>query len=413
MKYYLIVGEASGDLHASNLMHALKEVDPQATFRCFGGDRMAAEGATVVRHYRDMAYMGFVQVALHARTLLAGIRQCREDIVRWSPDVLVLVDYPGFNLKIAHFVRAHTRIPIYYYISPKIWAWKTWRIKALQRDVDEMFSILPFEVPFYDRYRYPIHYVGNPCADAVAAYQCQPVSRESFVADNHLPDKPIIALLAGSRKAEISDNLPHMLDGMRAFPGYMPVIAGAPGIDEDFYRPFMDRARDQGVDVAIVFGQTYALLNHARAALVTSGTATLETALLRVPQVVCYYIRCGRLVSVLRRWVLKVPYISLVNLIAGHEAVSELVAHHMNSTEICRQLEPLLSDTPQRAAQLSAYDAIIATLGGAGCSARAAKQMVACLQASCHPTDGQIDNHGGHSQQHAVDTVQDTAVSGE
>lgn len=385
MKYYLIVGEASGDLHASNLMRALKEQDPQAVFRFFGGDLMAAVGGTPVRHYRELAYMGFIQVALHARTLLQGIRMCQRDVVEWKPDVLILVDYPGFNLKIAKYVHSQTDIPIYYYISPKIWAWKTRRIKAIQRDVDELFSILPFEVPFYEQHRYPIHYVGNPCADAVEAYRRAPVPRETFIADHHLGGKPILALLAGSRKAEISDNLPRMLEAVSAFPGHTPVIAGAPGIDEAYYRPFLERARAAGVEAAIVFGQTYALLDHAEAALVKSGTATLETALFRVPQIVCYYMRCGRLVSLLRRLFLKVPYISLVDLIADSEVVPELVADRMNVGEIRRQLEPLLEETPQRDAQRKGYDEIIRILGGPGCSARAAAQMVECLRTHATP----------------------------
>lgn len=385
MKYYLIVGEASGDLHASNLMRALSEQDPLAEFRFFGGDLMASVGGTRVRHYRELAYMGFVQVALHARTLLQGIRTCREDIVKWNPDVLILVDYPGFNLKIAKFIHSQTDIPLFYYISPKIWAWKTRRIKAIRRDVDEMFSILPFEVPFYEKHHYPVHYVGNPCADAVAAYMNHPVPRETFFADNSLDDKPILALLAGSRKAEISDNLPRMLEAVAAFPDYTPVIAGAPGINKAYYHPFLKKTGEKGVNAALVFGQTYPLLHHAHAALVTSGTATLETALFRVPQIVCYYMRCGHLVSMLRRLFLKVPHISLVNLIADREVVPELVAEKMNADAIRCQLKPLLEDTPLRDAQLKGYDEIIDILGEPGCSARAAALMVECLRTHATP----------------------------
>lgn len=385
MKYYLIVGEASGDLHASNLMRALQDEDPQAAFRFFGGDRMAAVGGTLVRHYRTLAYMGFIQVALHARTLLGGIRSCREDILQWNPDVVILVDYAGFNLKIAKFIHSHTKIPVYYYISPKIWAWKTRRIRAIRRDVDELFSILPFEVPFFEGHHYPIHYVGNPCADAIADYQRQPVSRAAFLADHHLADRPLLALLAGSRKAEIKDNLPRMLEAASTFPECTPVIAGAPGIDEDFYRPFLKEAQAKGVTPVLLFGQTYPLLSHARAALVTSGTATLETALLRVPQIVCYYMRCGKVVSALRKRLLKVPFISLVDLIADQEVVPELVADQMNVPTLCQQLKPLLTDTPQRAAQLAGYDNIIGILGGPGCSARAAATMTACLRANILP----------------------------
>lgn len=382
MKYYLIVGEASGDLHASNLMRALKEQDPQADFRFFGGDLMASVGGVLVRHYSELAYMGFIQVALHARTLFQGIRLCKEDVVRWNPDALILVDYPGFNLKIANYIHSNTNIPVYYYISPKIWAWKKRRIKSIRRDVDEMFSILPFEVPFYDKLHYPIHYVGNPCADSVNGYKQHPVPQELFITNNHLDGKPILALLAGSRKAEISDNLPRMVKAASAFPNFSPVIAGAPGINESYYHSLLQKMK---IDVPIVFGQTYPLLDNARAALVASGTATLETALFRIPQVVCYYIRCGRIVSFLRRLFLKVPFISLVNLIANREVVPELVAEKMNVREIQQQLTTLLYDTPQRDAQLDGYDEIIDNVGEVGCSSRAAAKMIECLRTHDKP----------------------------
>lgn len=382
MKYYLIVGEASGDLHASNLMRALKEQDPQADFRFFGGDLMASEGGVLVRHYRELAYMGFIQVALHAHTLLQGIRLCKEDVTAWNPDVLILVDYPGFNLKIAKFIHSHTCIPVYYYISPKIWAWKKRRIKSIRRDIDELFSILPFEVPFYEKLHYPIHYIGNPCADAVNAYRQKPIPRTSFIITNHLDGKPILALLAGSRKAEIRDNLPRMVKAASTFPDFMPVIAGAPSIDESFYRSLLKKMH---IDVPVVFGQTYPLLDNAHAALVTSGTATLETALFGIPQIVCYYIRCGKLVSFLRKLFLKVPFISLVNLIADHEVVPELVANKMNVSEIQQQLTLLLYDTPKRAAQLKGYDEIKSSVGEAGCSSRAATKMLECLHAQAKP----------------------------
>ena len=298
MKYYLIVGEASGDLHASHLMTALKAEDPQADFRFFGGDLMAAVGGTMVKHYKELAYMGFIPVLLHLRTIFANMKRCKEDIVAWNPDVVILVDYPGFNLNIAKFVHFETQIPVFYYISPKIWAWKEYRIKNIKRDVDELFSILPFEVEFFEeKHRYPIHYVGNPTVDEVAAYQkAHPKNSEAFLADNNLEDKPVIALLAGSRKQEIKDNLPDMLKAASAFPDYQLVLAGAPGIVPEYYKQYVGQAK-----VKIIFDQTYRLLQHAEAALVTSGTATLETALFRVPQVVCYYTPIGKVVSFLRR----------------------------------------------------------------------------------------------------------------
>lgn len=371
MKYYLIVGEASGDLHASNLMKALQKNDSEADFRFLGGDLMAAVGGTLVKHYKDMAYMGFIPVLLHLRTIFRNMDYCKEDIVRWQPDVLILVDYPGFNLKIAEYIKAHTSIPIFYYISPKIWAWKEYRIKNIKRDVDELFSILPFEVDFFRKHAYPIHYVGNPCVDAVDRFQqtyTEDFSR--FTARNNLGHKPIIALLAGSRKQEIKDNLSRMIEASRSFPEYQFVIAGAPGIEPEFYRAYM------GENAEIVFGQTYDLLSHATAALVTSGTATLETALFRVPQVVCYYTAVGKLVSFLRRHILKVKYISLVNLIAGQEVVAELVADGMTVRNISAQLARILPGGEGRVQMEKGYEMLIQTLGEAGASERAASQML-------------------------------------
>ena len=331
MKYYLIVGEASGDLHASNLMRALQHEDPQAEFRFFGGDLMKAVGGTCVKHYRELAYMGFIPVLLHLRTIFRNMDYCKKDVEAWQPDVLILVDYPGFNLKIAEYIKQHTQIPVYYYISPKIWAWKEYRIKNIKRDVDELFSILPFEVDFFKKHQYPVHYVGNPCVDAVDDFRKNGQETFSeFIAANGLENRPIIALLAGSRRQEIKDNLSRMIEAARSFPQYQFVVAGAPGIEPDFYKQYIDSS------TKIVFGQTYRLLQQAEAALVTSGTATLETALFRVPQVVCYYTAAGKLVSFLRRHILKVKYISLVNLIADCEVVTELVADGMTVANIKR-----------------------------------------------------------------------------
>ncbi|MCD7815699.1 MAG: lipid-A-disaccharide synthase [Bacteroides sp.] len=375
MKYYLIVGEASGDLHASNLMKALKEVDASAEFRFVGGDLMAAVGGTCVKSYKDMAYMGFIPVLLHLRTIFRNMDYCKDDIVSWNPDVLILVDYPGFNLKIAEYIRAHTCIPIYYYISPKIWAWKEYRIKNIKRDVDELFSILPFEVDFYRKHQYPIHYVGNPCVDAVSAFlNSQNVDSQEFIRKHKLTGKPIVALLAGSRKQEIKDNLTRMIVASKDFPDYQFVVAGAPGIEPDFYRNYMDE------HTQIVFGETYSLLQHATAALVTSGTATLETALFRVPQVVCYYTAAGKLVSFLRKHILKVKYISLVNLIARKEVVTELVADGMTVPNIEKELRAILPSGVQRMRILEDYDRLIAILGAPGASGRAAEQIVQLLR---------------------------------
>ncbi len=375
MKYYLIVGEASGDLHASNLMRALQHEDPQAEFRFFGGDLMKAVGGTCVKHYRELAYMGFIPVLLHLRTIFRNMDFCKKDVEAWQPDVLILVDYPGFNLKIAEYIKRHTQIPVYYYISPKIWAWKEYRIKNIKRDVDELFSILPFEVDFFKKHQYPIHYVGNPCVDAVDDFRRKGQETFSeFVTANGLEGKPIIALLAGSRRQEIKDNLTCMIEAARSFPQYQFVVAGAPGIEPDFYKRYI------GGSTKIVFGQTYRLLQQAEAALVTSGTATLETALFRVPQVVCYYISAGKLVSFLRRHILKVKYISLVNLIADREVVTELVADGMTVSNIKKELAKIISGGNGRSRMLSEYDRLIGILGEPGASERAAAQITALLK---------------------------------
>lgn len=374
MKYYLIVGEASGDLHASNLMRALLKEDPEAEFRFFGGDLMKQVGGTCVRHYKALAYMGFIPVLLHLRTILRNMDFCKNDVEAWNPDVLILVDYPGFNLKIAQYIKLHTEIPVFYYISPKIWAWKEYRIKNIKHDVDAMFSILPFEVEFYRKHQYPVHYVGNPCVDAVDAFRKGfDEQTDAFTSAHGFSQKPIVALLAGSRKQEIKDNLRRMIEASRSFPDYQFVVAGAPGIELDFYRQYMD------VDTEIVFGETYRLLAHATAAMVTSGTATLETALFRVPQVVCYYTAAGKLVSCLRRMILKVPFVSLVNLIAGKEVVTELVAGDMRVEAIRRELARILPGGEGRARMLDDYNRLIEILGEAGASGRAARRMLQAL----------------------------------
>ena len=376
MKYYLIVGEASGDLHASHLMAALKEEDPRAEFRFFGGDMMAAVGGTMVKHYKELAYMGFIPVLLHLRTIFANMKRCKEDIVAWSPDVVILVDYPGFNLDIAKFVHAKTKIPVYYYISPKIWAWKEYRIKNIRRDVDELFSILPFEVEFFEGHQYPIHYVGNPTVDEVTAFKAaNPETFADFISDNELADKPIIALLAGSRKQEIKDNLPDMIRAASAFSDYQLVLAAAPGISPEYYAEFV-----KGTNLLVIFGLTYRLLQQADVALVTSGTATLETALFRVPQVVCYHTPVGKLVSFLRKHILKVKFISLVNLIAGREVVRELVADTMTVENMRNELKRLLFQEDYRRKMLDGYEEMARLLGPAGAPRHAAREMVKLLK---------------------------------
>lgn len=376
MKYYLIVGEASGDLHASNLMKAIKEVDSSAEFRFFGGDLMSAVGGERVKHYRELAYMGFIPVLMHLRTIFSNISLCKKDIVQWSPDVLILVDYPGFNLSIAEYVHKNTDIPVYYYISPKIWAWKEHRIKNIKRDVDELFSILPFEIDFFEKkHDYKINYIGNPCVDAVDAFlRNSPETREEFIKRNNIPDKPVVALLAGSRKQEITANLPLMLEAMKGYPDYQPVIAGAPGIDKDFYKPYLEEG------ACIVFGETYNILNNSHAALVTSGTATLEAGIFRVPQVVCYATPMARLYSWLKKHFLKVKFVSLVNLVADKEVVRELVAADMTLDNVKAELGKILADGKERKTMLDEYDRMLEILGEAGASQRAARKIVGLLK---------------------------------
>ena len=375
MKYFLIAGEASGDLHASNLMAALKEKDPEADFRFFGGDLMQAVGGTLVKHYREMAFMGFITVLLNLRTILNNMKTCQEDIRRYQPDVVILIDYPGFNLKIAKFVKTVLHLPVYYYISPKIWAWKQYRIKDFRRYVDRMFCILPFETEFFRKLNYSVDYVGNPSVDSVAQYKKKQVSgADTFIADEGLADKPILALLAGSRRQEIKDNLPTMLEVAAAYPDYQPVIAGAPGLEPDYYKQYIGNH-----PARIVFGKTYDLLQHSRAALVTSGTATLETSLFRVPQVVCYYVAAGRLASFIFRNFFHTKYISLVNLIAGREVVQELFGARFSYQQIHDELGKILHDTAYRQQMLDGYDEIICLLGKPGASQRTAELIYRSL----------------------------------
>ena len=378
MKYYLIVGEASGDLHASHLMQSLKAQDGEAEFRFFGGDLMAAVGGTMVKHYRELAYMGFVPVLLHLRTILRNMEMCKQDIAQWNPDVVILVDYPGFNLKIAKYVHSQRLIAnsqkpkVYYYISPKIWAWKEYRIKNIKRDVDELFSILPFEVEFFERkHHYPIHYVGNPTAHEVREFLNGRGKKE-----NGRSEKPIIALLAGSRKQEIKDNLPAMMEATRHLTDkYDLVLAGAPSIEHEYYEQFL-----MGSSVRLVSDETFPLLARATAALVTSGTATLETCMFRVPQVVCYKTPLPQLIGFLKRHVLSVKYVSLVNLIADREVVKELVAETFSVDNIRRELEAILPGGGKRQQMLDDYAEVHQRLGESHAPDEAARTMIRLLR---------------------------------
>ena len=378
MKYYLIVGEASGDLHASRLMRSLKKYDELAEFRFFGGDLMAAEGGTRVKHYKELAYMGFVPVLLHLGTIFSNMKRCKEDIVAWKPDVVILVDYPGFNLNIAKFLKKNTLIPVYYYISPKIWAWKEWRIKSIKRDVSEMFSILPFEVPFYEqKHKYPVHYVGNPTAQEVAEFRAgYHQTHEEFCRENNLDSrKPIVALLAGSRLQEIKDNLPAMIEVAERFEDYQMVLAGAPSIEDEYYDKFLE-----GSPVRVVKNKTYQLLSHTTAALVTSGTATLETALFNVPQVVCYETPLPKLIRFAFNHVLKVDYISLVNLVPNKEVVPEMFADKFTIDGIANELYKIMPGQPARERMLAEYQEVLRELGSKVAPDEAASIMVDLLR---------------------------------
>lgn len=377
MRYFLVAGEASGDLHGSNLMAALKKQDTNAEFCFFGGDLMHAQGGRLVKHYREMAFMGFIPVLLNLRTILRNMKMCQEEIIKFQPDVLILIDYPGFNLKVAKYIKTQTSIPVYYYISPKVWAWKEYRVKSFKKYVDEMLSILPFEVDFYKKHNYHIDYVGNPVVDAVANFRQEHKddSQDKFIEENKLDDKPIIALLAGSRQQEIKDNLPAMLEAIEDFSDYQAVIAGAPGIDPDYYIKYIGTK-----SCKIVFGQTYRLLEYSKVALVTSGTATLETGLFRVPQVVCYKTPIPHIVHWVFKNLLHTKYISLVNLIADRVVVQELFAKFFSVKAIKAEVDKLLNNTMYRNKMLSDYDEIIEILGQPGASGRAANIIIEKLK---------------------------------
>jgi len=367
MKYYLIAGEASGDLHASNLMKSLKNLDANADFRFFGGDLMQAQGGVPVKHYRELAYMGFIPVITHLPVIMKNMELCKKDIAEFRPDVVILVDYPGFNLKIAKYVHDHLRIPVHYYISPKVWAWKEYRVKSFKKYVDEMLCILPFEVDFFRKHNYRVHYVGNPTVDAIAGRDHRNETFAEFIEANRLESKPIIALLAGSRKQEISGNLPMMLRAVKSFEGYQFLIAGAPGIESTFYDTFIENQ-----PVKVLFGQTYRILAQSEAALVTSGTATLETALLNVPQIVCYRTPVPQLAYWGFKHVLHTPFISLVNLICGREVLKELFAVRFTETNIRQELHRLLNVQQYRNTMLQNYAEMRRILGDPGASDRAA-----------------------------------------
>lgn len=367
MRYYLVAGEASGDLHGANLMKAIKDTDPEAEFRYFGGDKMQAEGGVLVKHYADMAFMGFTEVLMNLRTVLRNMKACKTDVFAYAPDVLILIDFPGFNLKIADFAKAQG-IRVCYYISPKVWAWNQKRVLKIKKIVDQLYCILPFEVDFYKSWGMDVNYVGNPLLDEKAAYQPDP----EFAAAYGFETKPLIALLPGSRKQEIERLLPEMLSITGDFPEYQFAIAAAPGFEAAYYAQFTGNK-----SVSLVFGKTYDLLNHAHAALVASGTATLETALFRVPQVVLY--KGGTISIAIARMLVKIRFISLVNLIMDRKVVTELIQEDCNSLQIKAELEAIVTGAGRRQ-MLEHYQELAVRMGEPGASARTANLIQAYLK---------------------------------
>ncbi|MDP2335634.1 MAG: lipid-A-disaccharide synthase [Bacteroidota bacterium] len=373
MRYYVLAGEASGDLHASNLIKEISLLDPQAQFRGFGGDLMEKAGMTVLKHYRDMAFMGLVPVIMNIRTIKKNFRFCEQDLLAFNPDVLILIDYPGFNLRMAKFAKEHG-IRTFYYISPKIWAWKQERVHKVKAYVDEMFTILPFEADFYRKFDYPVNYVGNPLLDAILEKKTAP-DFQRFWTENKLPEKPILAVLPGSRKGEISVLLPTMLKAAAQFPEYQCVIAGAPNMGIEFYQPFMKESQ-----VPVIWNKTYEILIHSSVAIVSSGTATLETAILNVPQVVVYQMNPRWLFIFLKKFFLKTKWVSLVNIILGREAVSELIQSDFTLKNVVSELEKILNDPENEKRMLADYRDMMIKLGEPGASGRAAALMVEKLK---------------------------------
>jgi len=375
MKYFIIAGEASGDLHASHLMRELKKGDSSADFCYFGGELMAREGGTLLKHYREMAFMGFFPVIFNLHKIKRNFILAERKLLEFNPDVLILVDYPGFNLRMAEFAKSKG-IKVFYYISPKIWAWKTKRVHKVKKFVDEMFTIFPFESEFYGKYGYKVRFVGNPTIDELSHRPNQQETFAEFIYKNKLPDKPIIALLAGSRRQEIKRILPVLATVSQRFAEYQFVIAGAPSQSQQLYTEVLGKT-----PIPVVFGQTYELLQQSTAALVASGTATLETAYINIPQVVCYRIEAGRLGTWVKDQLVKIPFISLVNLIANREIVKELFQQYCTPDSVSDELSKILNDSIYRDAMLAGYTEVLTELGGPGCAERAANEMIELLKA--------------------------------
>jgi lipid-A-disaccharide synthase len=373
MKYFLIAGEPSGDMHAATLMEQLKAQDPEAQFEYFGGDLMQEQGGKLRKHYREMAFMGLLPVLLNLRAIQKNFKSCEKYLLHFKPDVLILIDYPGFNLRMARFAKVHG-IKTAWYISPKVWAWKTKRVKKIKAWVDQMYTIFPFETAFYQKYDYPVTYVGNPVWDLIHKELQQTLNREAFFTRNKLPDQATIALLAGSRTDEINALLPVMEEVSKQFKEYQFIIAGAPGRDAEFYSKLLK------TEIPVVFNQTYSLLRCSEAAIVTSGTATLETGLLKIPQVVIYKMGMGWLLERFKSVILKTDFFSLVNLVAEKEVVKELFQSQVNKEQISAELSKILNKQSYRQNMIDGYDQLIAKLQSEGAALKAAKKIVASLK---------------------------------
>jgi lipid-A-disaccharide synthase len=372
-KLYIIAGEASGDLHGSNLMDELMAQDESLSIRFWGGDRMAKIGGEPAKHIRDLAFMGFWEVITNIRTIAANLKFCRQDILKFNPDAIILIDYPGFNLRIAEWAKKQG-IKVCYYVSPQVWAWKENRVKKIKASVDEMYAILPFEEDFYKKHNFKVNYLGHPLLDEVEKFKEKALTKEAFYEKNALNDLPIIALLPGSRKQEIKVKLPLMLEACLNFDKYQMLIAGAPSIDERFYTDIIPK----NSPVKVVYGQTYDLLNQATAGLVTSGTATLETALLELPQVVCYK---GNPISYrIAKSLIKIRFISLVNLIMDEEVVTELIQNECNAKRMTAELKEILPNGNKREAISLKYKELIEVLGAGGASRKIAASILKGLE---------------------------------
>lgn len=367
LKLYIIAGEASGDLHGSNLMKNLTAENPNIEFRFWGGDKMKQQGGTLVKHISDLAFMGFLEVIKNIKTILNNIRFCKSDIATFQPDALLLIDYPGFNLRIAEWAK-QKGIKVYYYVSPQVWAWKQSRVHKIKKCVDELYVILPFEKDFYKKFDFEVHYLGHPLLDAVADFRSSIVDKQLIYSENNLSDKPIIALLPGSRKQEVSVKLPIMLEAVRSFDSYQVIIAGAPSLAPEFYQQFIKESDK------IIFGKTYDILEIAEAAVVTSGTATLETALFHVPQVVCY--KSSAFSYHIAKRLVKIKFISLVNLILNKEAVKELIQQDCNPTLIQKEIGKILVGGDHRESMLQDYKELQQLLGAGGASKKIAHAML-------------------------------------